>query len=358
MAKEKQTEYLIGGADVGTGTLLFAKMNNESKIEVNKIRDMFIYIQDDQISASEMASSKLDYITQTDSDGEIEFHAVIGDDALKMANVFNSKINRPMSRGMLSPEEINAAPIITAMFKNIIGEEVKDGQVVFSVPSQPVDVDEVTPVHFHQEMFKNIFKQIGFKEAIPLNEAHAIIFSECSQENFTGIGISFGAGQVNVCLSYKGTLMLSFSIGRSGDWIDTYSANASGTLPNKITSIKEKEDFSIKVPYTASTNKKEKLSRQAISFAYTQLIEYTIDTIKEQFSLNVDNMDLDDVEIPIIIGGGTSLAGNFVEIFEEKFNEIKDFPLTISEIRHAKNPLEAVSIGCLVYSQWIHNKKG
>ena len=363
MSKEKQNStegnYLIAGADVGTGTLLFAKLNSEGKVEVNQIRDMFIYVQPDQISASEMANSKLDYITQLDGDGDVEFHAVVGEDALRLSNVFNSKINRPMSQGMLSPDEIHAAPIITAMFKNIINEPVNGGHLIFSVPSQPIDADDTTPVHFHQEMFKNIFKEIGFTTAIPLNEAHAIIFSQCANENFTGIGISFGAGQVNVCLSWKGTLLFAFSTGRSGDWIDSYAAKSSGTIPNRITTIKEKSDFSVIKPFVATIkNKKESNARQALKFSYELLIDYTLDIIRDQFIDRASSLELDDVTLPIVIGGGTSLPHGFIDLFKSKFAEIKDFPLEISEIRHATNPLEAVAIGCLTYSQWSKNKNG
>ena len=360
MSKEKNNEtekYLIGGADVGTGTLLFAKMN-ENNVEVNKMRDMFIYIQDNQISAAEMASSKLDYITQYEDDGQIEFHAVIGEDALKMANIFNSKINRPMAKGMLSPNEIHAAPIISSMFKTIIGEEVKGGQVVFSVPSEPMDLEEgeVAPLIFHTEMFKKIFKNIGFNEAIPLNEGMAVIYSECSKENFSGLGISFGSGQINCCLSYKGTQVLTFSLGRSGDWIDSFAASSCGLLPNKITTIKEKSDFSIQVPYTTSTNKKERIVRQSISFAFENLINYCINNITDYLNENSDSLEFDEEEFPIILAGGTSLVGGFEEKFKEIFKDVKNFPLNISEIRHAKNPIESVSVGCLVYSQWIFNK--
>lgn len=357
MAKEKDTKnnYMVVGCDVGTGNLVVAKINENNQTEINSIRDMFIYVQDDQISSSEMSNSKLDYITQLDDNGDIEFHAVIGDDALKMANIFNSKINRPMSKGMLCPSEINASPIITAMIKNIIGEEVHGGQVVFSVPSQPVDIEEVSPVSFHQQMFIQMFKTIGFDEAVPLNEAHSIIFSECSKENFTALSASFGAGQVNIALSYKGALIFSFSIGRSGDFIDIYSGNATGMIPNKITSIKEKSDMSLINPIVTS-NKKEKIARQAIVFAYDNLISYVVDLIEEQFKEHADSIDLDE-SIPFVIAGGTSLIHGFIEKFTEKFNEIKDFPVEISEIRHAKEPLSAIAVGCLIYSQWLQNKK-
>ena len=356
MAKSNNKKYLIAGADVGTGNLVFSKVTDDNQIELNSIRDMFIYVEDNQISSAEMANSKLDYITQLDENGEVDYHAVIGEDALKLANIFNSKINRPMSKGMLSPQEANAAPVITAMFKNIIGEEVNNGQVVFSIPAQPCDDEAVSPLHFHTEVFKQIFKNIGFTDVIPLNEAQCVVFSECASENFTGIGISWGCGQVNVALVYKGTLINAFSVGRSGDWVDTYAGNATGMLPNKITVIKEKPNMSIKNPVNATTNKNHKNACMAISFAYQQLISYVVDHIEEQFKNSESTIDLDDVEIPIVIAGGTSLIGDFVDVFKEKFSEIKDFPIAISEIRHAKDPLNAISLGCLIYSQWTHNK--
>lgn len=354
--KDNSSEFVCG-ADVGTGTLLFAKTVND-KIEVNQIRNMFIKIDDSDISASEMANSKLDYITQLDDNGEIDFHCVIGEDALKMGNVFNKKVHRPMAKGMISPEEIYAVPIISAMFKSIIGQDINGGLVTFSIPSQPVDVEdgEITPVHFHSEMFKNIFKDIGFEKVITLNEAMCVVFSDMKNENFSGIGISFGSGCMNVCFSYRGVSIIQFSSSRSGDWVDGFAASSSGLIPNKITSIKEKPDFNIKVPYTASINKKERIPRQALSFGFNQLIEYSINIIKEQFEKNSDSLDFEE-EFPIVIAGGTSLAGGFVDLFKEKFEEIKDFPIKVSEIRQSNNPLEAVSIGALVYSKWVQNKR-
>jgi len=53
--------------------------------------------------------------------------------------------------------------------------------------------------------------------------------------------------------------------------------------------------------------------------------------------------------LPIIVSGGTSLAGNFVEFFAEVFDKKADkFPFEVSEIRHADDPLNAVAIGLLI----------
>jgi len=49
------------------------------------------------------------------------------------------------------------------------------------------------------------------------------------------------------------------------------------------------------------------------------------------------------------VSGGTSKAGGFLEFFKEVFEEKrKKFPIEISEIRAAKEPLDAVARGLLV----------
>jgi len=56
------------------------------------------------------------------------------------------------------------------------------------------------------------------------------------------------------------------------------------------------------------------------------------------------------------VSGGTSKPKNFVELFRKVFNEGKEFPYDVSEIRQAENPLLSVSKGCLIYGLW-NNKK-
>jgi hypothetical protein len=73
-----------------------------------------------------------------------------------------------------------------------------------------------------------------------------------------------------------------------------------------------------------------------------------LDNIKKEFLKSQGTIDL-PTAIPIILSGGTALAGNFLDFFKAAFNEIKDqFPIQISEIRLAKDPLNAVAQGLLV----------
>ena len=51
--------------------------------------------------------------------------------------------------------------------------------------------------------------------------------------------------------------------------------------------------------------------------------------------------------LPVVIAGGTSRAKGFVPLFAAKLAE-NGFPLPVSEVRHANDPLHAVARGCLI----------
>ena len=53
--------------------------------------------------------------------------------------------------------------------------------------------------------------------------------------------------------------------------------------------------------------------------------------------------------VPLVVSGGTSKAEGFLEFFNQVFQDKrKRFPVDVSEIRTAKDPLEAVARGLLV----------
>ena len=133
-----------------------------------------------------------------------------------------------------------------------------------------------------------------------------------------------------------GIPVFAFSLSRGGDWIDSHAAKHTDETHNVITSIKEKGDFSL----YDSTNGIQK----AISIYYDALLTYVVEKFKELYA-NTPKKKLPNVmmELPIVIAGGTSLMQGFVERLRELTAE--DFPVPISEIRHAEEPLFAVSNG-------------
>jgi hypothetical protein len=339
----------IIGADIGTMNIVTSVMTNDEKMQFKSIRNMFLPISNDVLEINELTNSQLDYVIQKDDNDEDKIF-IMGEDAFKFSQIFGNEIKRPMTKGVISTGELDAIDVLTTMLDKLVGK-VEVGTATYSVPAQSVDI-ETPPVLYHQKVFNKIFKALGYKGR-PINEALAIIYSECRSTNFTGIAISFGAGLTNVCCAYKGQPMLSFAVSRGGDWIDENAANSIGAVTSRITNIKERD---LDLLDSGNSKKKEKRVKEAITFYYEDLIEYVLNVFCQEFDKNADGFDIDQ-ELPIVVSGGTSKPKNFVELFKTVFDDMDDFPYDVSEIRHASDPLKAVAKGCLIHGLWENSKK-
>lgn len=340
----------IIGADIGTMNIVTSSMAKDKNVKFKTMRNMFLPISNDVLEVNELINNELDYVVQTDDNNKEKVY-ILGEDAFKFSQIFGSEIRRPMSKGVISTGEIDAIDVLTIMLKKLIGKR-DEGLVIYSVPAQAIDI-ETPPVLYHKKVFNKIFKSLGYNKGKDINEALAIIYSECEKTNFSGIAISFGAGLTNVCCAYKGQPTISFSVSRGGDWIDENASNSIGYTLSRITSIKEK-DLDLLNP--GEGKKREKRTKEALIFYYEDLIEYILDVFCQEFEKRSDGLDIDE-EIPIIVSGGTSKPVNFVELFKNVFDDRDDFPYEISEIRHAEDPLNAVAKGCLIYGFWEHKNK-
>ena len=340
------------GFDVGTGNLVCAKFSDDTTMEFYSMRNMFFPVSVGDITAADIAEDKLDYVEVKDYDGEIEMVCIVGEDAYKWCNIFDKETRRPMQKGVLSSQDVDAVDVVTAMISKLVGGKTEDGYCIYSIPAQAVDVD-IPPVLYHEKVFGKIFKALGYKTK-PMNEGMSIIFSECAKESFTGIAISFGAGLTNVACSYKGVPVLTFAVSRGGDWIDQSVSQSLNKIPSRITKIKESPDFNLLEPRRG--NKREVKIREAVAVYYENLISYVLNVFTSEFDKHADGLNIDD-DIPIIISGGTSLANGFLEFFKQVFDEYKDdFPYEVSEIRLASDQLNAVAKGNLVYAMWEQSK--
>jgi len=322
------------GLDIGTMNLVSARMSGAKKNEVTlrRMRDLFI-----DLPASAKKMLKLGSVSYIEADDNL---LVLGDEAMEVANMFGREGRRPLKAGLISADEIDSLTVLGHMVKDVLGEPNHEGEhCYFSIPAAPVDAD--MDVVYHKGVFTRIVQECGYT-AHPANEAMAIVFAETAKEGFSGIGISFGSGMTNIALAINTIEGLSFSVARGGDWIDQGASRSVGATASKMCAVKEK-GIDLKAP----KNREE----EAISFYYKALIEHALDNIAQQFVMKGGHLTLNK-PIPIVVGGGTSLAGGFMDFFREVFEtKRKRFPIEISEVRHASDPFHAVAKGMLVLAQ-------
>lgn len=340
---KKKTGKLGIGLDVGTGFLVGAGYDESNKESFAPLRDAFFTIDKTTFNRSMFDKGSMKYIEVGD-----DIH-VIGEDALTLAKIRNTAAKRPLKLGVINPQERNAAPILKEMFRYCVQPFIKkEGEImVFSVPGSKVG-DESFNVDYHSMSIQSLGKSFGV-DAVPLNEAYAVILSEMEKsDDVTGLGFSFGAGLVNVCFVYKSMLLFDFSIDKSGDFIDNESANACGVSSSVINHIKEKELVLTADEYTSSPE------IRALIFTYRHVIKNTIQEVIKAFT---NTSDVNVIEpVPIIVSGGTSIPDGFMELFKEEIDNT-DLPFNVTEIIPAQNRLASVAKGCLLWANHLEQNK-
>lgn len=329
------------GLDIGTMNILSARQV-EGKVSTKRVRDAFIDLETEARKALKMG--KVTFYEDPDR-GQL---IVLGDSALNMANLFKREVRRPLAKGVISAGELDAQEVLSKLIFMTLDEPLVNKEHCFySVPAEPIDISDQDIV-YHTEVFRQIIEEHGYS-AHPMNEAMAIIYSQCADTNFSGLAVSYGSGMVNIALAYQTMMGLSFSLARGGDFIDQHAAKAIGSTASRMCSIKEKGGFDLSNP------PKGNREAEAISLYIRSLIKYSLENIAEKVRRERSGADLAD-PVPFVVSGGTSMAEGFMTVFNEEFEQIKKrgFPITISEIRKAKNPMTAVAEGLLVLAMQEH----
>ena len=324
------------GVDIGTGFISCAEQT-DANIEFRKVRDAFFKLNPSKFlegAATDFGENMLKtsgahYVKVDD------IIYVLGDDAFKFASLFHQECLRPMSQGVLNPKQPVSNLMVGELVKAVAGRPTSENDVLYyCVPAEPIDAD--FDVEYHKQILSGVFTDLGYKNINVMTEALAVVYSELADTQYTGIGMSFGACMCNIVYSFMGMPVFAFSLSRGGDWIDSHAAQHTDETNNVVTSIKENADFSL---YDSTSG-----IQRAISIYYESLLTYVVEQFKELYE-RTPKKQLPNVtmEMPIVIAGGTSLVLGFVEKLRELITD--DFPVPISEVKHAEQPLFAVSNG-------------
>jgi hypothetical protein len=322
------------GLDVGTAFCVCARKDQEGKLKFKKERTAFFQIEQGDFTKGLLDNNKVNYIQK---DKELY---ILGDEALKFANLFHKEAQRPLAQGMLSPREKESVPMLRLLLEELVGEPTVEKEVIyFSVPANPVDA--IKNNIYHEKVIEEILKNKGYTPK-SMNEAMAIVYSELSTNRFSGIAMSFGAGMVNVAMSYLSVPILSFSIAKSGDWIDEISAQSQGETSSKMQEKKEKElDLSIT---------QDDILLKSLAIHYDALIDYTLKHFVAEFKKSKNLPETGGEKLPIVVSGGTSMPKGFLERFKARL-ALMEMPIPIGNIIKASDPLNAVAKGLLIAAE-------
>lgn len=322
------------GLDVGTSRIVAAHKAHEN-IDYDSQLNAFVTIPYARITEGVLERERIPHTTVA---GEIVVH---GNESEKFAGLLNAEIRRPMSHGVLDPKEPESLRMMREILTSMLGpasqRENGNPKLCFTVPAAPLGAED--SLTYHEATVRQILSEIGY-QASPINEGLAVVYGELESSNYTGIGISCGGGLCNVCLAYLSVPVLNFSIPKAGDFIDSSASAVTGERANRIRLTKE-DSFHFNGFFA------DKI-QQVLGVYYDDMIRSLVAALKEAFA-RTKTIPQFQKPIPMVLSGGTALPPGFRDRFEKLLWE-QDFPISLSEIRMAQNPLHATAKGALVYA--------
>lgn len=321
------------GLDVGTSRIVLARRCGED-YQFDSQLNAFVSLPGSKLTCGVLEKERIPHAR---SDGQI---LVFGDASERFADLLHAETRRPMLEGTLNPEEPDGLNVVRAIVELLGGPGDKSGsKLCYSVPAPPLGSPEA--FKFHQAALAQMLEELGY-EVRSLEEGLAVIFAELADSNYTGIGVSLGAGLTNVCLAYLSVPVVSFSLPKAGDHVDTGAAAVAGEVATRVRVLKE-QYFSLNGQPADGLPAK---LRQALRIYYDDLIRSVVEAMREAFQEQRALPRLNR-PLPLVLAGGTALAPGFRDRFERVLRE-SDFPLRVSEVRLATDPLHATAKGALV----------
>ena len=315
------------GLDIGTSRIVLA--DGPSPKDTQSQLNAFVTVPYSKMAEDVLQQKHMVY----DRNGKDLY--VYGNDSDFFASFMNTVPRRPMSHGVLNAQEKMSQHILRDIVQKIIPRSRKGEVLCFSVPGQGDGAK--SNLVYHEAILKNLLQQFGYT-AKGVNEGLAVVLSELQDENFTGIGISFGGGMCNVCVAFMSMPMITFSIPKGGDYIDQSVSEVLNETSTRVRLMKEETLDLARQP-------RDEIS-SALHIYYEDVLHTLISRLREELE-GSRHLPTLDRPIPVVLSGGTAKPNGFQQKFEALL-KTADLPIQIADIRMAKDPLTATAIGCYV----------
>ena len=299
------------GVDIGTSRIVEYHKDGMRYIKTTRL-NAFYSVEYSKLTQGMLEQNNFQYMR------EGKDLIIVGEGAQSFANMTNGEVGRPMASGVINPGEDNGPIVIWDIIKKIVQRPQNLGErLCFSVPA-PTKGKNINTV-YHENMIKQSFVSLGYM-AKGVTEGYLVVLSELEKENYTGIDISCGAGLCNICLSYYSVPILSFSISKAGDYIDSSAADAVGEPINRI---RVKKEESLKL-----VDEPKNRTEMALHIYYEDVIMSLIQSLREAMEES-DKLPKIDQPIPIILSGGTATPDGFRDKFDHILRVKFSYQLTV-----------------------------
>jgi hypothetical protein len=329
MSKADQETPQPIGLDVGTSRIVVAR-DAEKKYQYESQLNAFLTLPHSGLTESLLRRENVFH----------EVHGteivVTGNDASRFAEVFHVETRRPMANGILNPQEPYGLPVVQSIITRMLGRASGEGQkVFFSVPAPVAGSDAA--ISYHQASISRVLTDLAYVPT-PIAEGLAVVFGELADSNFSGIGISCGSGLCNVCMAVLSIPVISFSVPKAGDFIDSQAAVANGDIALRMRMQKEKAFY--------LNGLIGDRVHDALNVYYQEVVVNLVEALRSHIS-SAQRLPNFDQSIPLVLSGGTAMPKGFLEQFKKALRE-HELPVKLSEVRVSADPLNSTARGALM----------
>jgi hypothetical protein len=305
-----------------------ASLKADGEVVVASQRNAFLDVVADESTKKLLRRLDLSYVSH-DGAGYI-----VGDPAVELGRIFGKTSRLPMRHGTLSPDEPLALFILSLLLRQVAGPASTPGEIcVVAVPADPVEGDR--NFIYHLGAVDSALRALGY-EPRPMTEGHLLVSTELKDQDYSGIGVSCGAGLANVGIAYKGLPVLGFSAARGGDWIDENVAAAVGLPADEVARIRM-GDMDLESPQGRVEG--------AIQIYTRTLLHSLTESLRMKLG-EAHALPSFGRPVPVVCAGSAVMGRGFLELFKDEL-EKAHLPLRIDYLRLARDPLTAVARGCL-----------
>jgi len=334
MSKPDQEYIQPIGLDVGTSRIVAARVTGSGAgtrgYKYESQLNAFVTLPYSKLTESLLVAEKVFHSVRGDD------IVVIGEDAQRFAEVFHVETRRPMANGLLNPQEPHSLPVVRSLIARLIGTANAGGQkVFFSVPA-PIDGSDAG-IPYHQACISRILIELGY-DPTPIGEGLSVVFAELADFNYSGIGISCGSGLCNVCLAVLSVPVISFSVPKAGDYIDSQSALVTGDRSIRLR-LRKEQSFHM-------NGLGVDRDHDALTIHYQEVLVNLAQALSKQISAS-QRLPRMEQPIPLVLSGGTAKPRGFLDHFNKVLRG-HELPFKLSDVRVSSDPLNSTARGALM----------
>jgi hypothetical protein len=132
--------------------------------------------------------------------------------------------------------------------------------------------------------------------------------------------------------------VISFSVPKAGDFIDTNAASVTGDRANRLRITKEKA-------FQLNGMNGDRV-HNALTVYYQEVIAGLIASLRAHVAATQKMPKLEQA-VPLVLSGGTAKPKGFLDHFNRML-DAEQFPLRLSEVRVSSDPLHSTARGALM----------